>query len=113
MPGEKYGSMLIPGVGSGTLNATAPLTVVCADSVCVPDVTSPLCAAPTCRFTPTGIRLPPINRNEAVPPYEVTRLPKASGFQEATPALNVNVLSPKATRPPNALPFPASVLGRP
>src|SRR2546422_5751374 len=105
--------MLIPGVGTGTLNATAPLTVVRADRVCVPDVTWPLCAAPTCRCTPTGIRLPPINRNEAVPPYDVTRLLKVSGFQDATPAVNVNVLSPKATRPPNALPFPASVFGRP
>src|SRR3977135_1977550 len=105
--------MLIPGIGRGTLNATAPFTAVCAENVCVPDVTRPLWAAPPCRFTPTGIRLPPINRNEAVPPYDVTRLLKVSGFQEAMPALNVTVLSPKATRPPNALPFPAFVLGRP
>src|SRR2546430_13700506 len=27
-PGEKYGSMLIPGVGSGTLKPTAAVTVV-------------------------------------------------------------------------------------
>src|SRR6267143_890645 len=105
--------MLIPGVGRGTLNATAPFTVVCAESVCVPDVTWPLCAAPTCRFTPTGIRLPQINRNEAVPPYEVTRLLNDSGFQVAMPAVNVTVLSPKANGPPNALPFRAFVLGRP
>src|SRR6267378_1077272 len=105
--------MLIPGVGIGTLNATAPFTVVCAGNVWIPEVTAALCAAPTCRFTPTGIRLPPINRNEAVPPYEVTRLLNDSGFQDAMPAVNVNVLSPKATRPPNALPFRAFVLGRP
>src|SRR6267143_2073759 len=105
--------MLIPGVGRGTLNATAPFTVVCAESVWVPDVTWPLCAAPTCRFTPTGIRLPPINRKDAVPPYDVMRLLMLSGFQEAMPAVNVTVLRPRATRPPNALPFPASVLGRP
>ena len=47
MPGEKYGSMLIPGVGNGTLNPTAPSTLVCPGNVDVPDVTSALCAAPT------------------------------------------------------------------
>src|SRR2546428_13673428 len=105
--------MLIPGVGTGTLNATAPLTVVRADRVCGPDVTWPLCAAPTCRCTPTGVRLPPINRNEAVPPYDVTRLLKVSGFQIVTPPVNGNLRSPKTTRPPNALPFPASAVCRP
>src|ERR1041384_7852086 len=46
MPGETYGSTLIPGVGSGTLRPTAASTLVCAGSVCVPDVTSALCGAP-------------------------------------------------------------------
>src|SRR5437660_8161515 len=84
MPGEKYGSMLIPGVGSGTLKPTAPSTVVYAGTVSAPDVPMALCAAPSSRLTEMGMRLPPMSRNAAVPPYDVARAFWPSGFHEAT-----------------------------
>src|SRR2546430_17148538 len=105
--------MLIPGVGSGTLNPTEPVTLVCPGNVDTPEVTSALRAAPSCRSTDTGIRLPPMRRKAAVPPYEVTRPFKAAGFHEATPAVSVIVPSPREARPPNASPPPELSLGEP
>ena len=67
MPGEKYGSMLIPGVGNGTLNPTAPVTAVWAGV----ELAESVRAAPTCRLTENGSKLPPISRNAAFPPMEV------------------------------------------
>ena len=104
-----YGSTLTPRVGSQTLIPTAPVTFVVAGSVS----TAALWAAPPWRFTATGISVPPISRNAAVPPYDVTRSLKVSGFQDARPAVSVSVPTPSATRPPKALPLPYSVLGRP
>src|SRR6266511_1680292 len=110
-PGEKYGSTLTKGVGSGTLTPRAPCAVVVSSSsVCVPDVTLRLCAPPSCRFTATGSRLPPTSRNPAVPPYDIARTSKVFGSQDATPAVSVTVPSPNATRPPYAYPCPAFVL---
>src|SRR2546430_2680794 len=113
MPGEKYGSRLIPGVGSGTLQPTAPSTVADAGTVSAPDVPRALWPAPTGRWTETGIRLPPMSRNAAVAPYEVARAFWPSGFHEATPAVRVMVPTPSAARPPNAWPLPALSLGAP
>src|SRR3989454_5002024 len=51
--------MLIPGVGSGTLNPAAPVTVVRAGVESAESVR----AAPTCRLTENGSKLPPIRRD--------------------------------------------------
>src|SRR6266571_3213438 len=107
--------MVIPGVGSTTLKPTAPSAVVvwgCAGAS-VPEVTLGLYAPPSWRLTATGSKLPPIKRAAIVPPYDITRLLKASGFQEATPSVSVTEPDASATRPPTALPWPASVLGLP
>src|SRR2546422_6544400 len=87
MPGEKYGSMLIPGVGSGTLNPTAPVTAVWAGV----ELAESVRAAPTCRLTENGSKLPPMSRNAAFPPMEVKPSVARSGFQRATPAVKVSV----------------------
>src|SRR5438034_200401 len=100
-PGETYGSMLIPGVGSGTLKPMAPCAVVvCCWSVSVPEVTLGMYAPPSCRFTANGSRLPPIRRASTVPPYDSTRSVKLPGFQDATPAVSTTEPDPSATRPP-------------
>src|ERR1051325_1417665 len=88
--------MLIPGVGSGTLTPTAPNTVVDAGTVSAPDVPMALCPAPSCRLTERGIKLPPMRRKAAVPPYVVARAFWPSGFHEATPAVSVMVPIPSA-----------------
>src|SRR5207237_10815554 len=110
---RSYGHPPPLGRGTESLSPTAPVMFVIAGSVSTPDVASPLCAAPAWTLTAIGIRVPPINRNAAVPPYDVTRSLKVSGFQDARPAVSVSVPTPSATRPPKALPLPYSVLGRP
>src|SRR6059036_2884029 len=65
--GEKYGSMLMPGVGSGTDTPTAPMTWVC-----FWPSTALVRTAPACRLRENGSKLPPISRNAALPPHEVT-----------------------------------------
>src|SRR5205823_6202253 len=54
------------------------------------------------------MRLPPINRNAAVPPTVVIRWLTRSAFQDDTPPVSVNVPAPRVTRPPKALPPPAA-----
>ena len=54
-----------------------------------------------------------MRRNAPVAPYDVTRSFMASGFQDATPAVNVIVPSPREARPPNAFPPPELSLGAP
>src|SRR5712692_6487010 len=68
IPGETYGSMLRPGVGRFTLTPTAAIAVV---SVLPPPE---VVAAPPCRFTAIGIRLPPMTRNPTFPPIDVRLL---------------------------------------
>src|SRR5689334_15155741 len=102
MPGEKYGSMLKPGVGSGTLIPTAPMTRVVAGPWAVESER----AAPACRLTATGSREPPINRKSALPPKLVIPLVAPSGFQLSTPAVSVIVERPSDARPPHVLPLP-------
>src|SRR6266849_6193874 len=96
--------MLNPGVGRGTLNPTAPMIVVVFGVELV-------LAAPNCRFTAAGSKLPPMRRNTTFPPTEV-RLCVAPGcFQLATPAVNVSVERPSDARPPHVFPFPQSAFG--
>jgi hypothetical protein len=99
--GEKNGSMLNPGVGSGMLNPTAPITRVLAGVKFAESVR----AAPTCKFTATGSRLPPIRRNAAFPPTDVKLWPAPSGFQLATPSSKLTVPRPNAARPPQVWPL--------
>ncbi len=94
--------MLIPGVGSGTLNPTAPVTAVWAGA----ELAESVRAAPTCRLTENGSKLPPMSRNAAFPPMEVKPSVARSGFQRATPAVKVSVPMPSDARPPQALPLP-------
>src|SRR5437899_3130419 len=97
MPGEKYGSTLKPGVGRGTEMPAAPITAVCAGVAFAESDR----AAPTCRFTATGSRLPPMRRNAALPPNDVMRLgPSESDLYVETPAVRVSVPRPSETRPP-------------
>src|SRR5438552_16797409 len=60
--------MLRPGVGRLTARPTAPITLVVAGRV---GLAESLRAAPTCRFTDTGMRLPPMTRIAALPPMDV------------------------------------------
>ena len=103
IPGEKYGSTLNPGVGSGTLMPTAPMTRVAAGREVAVESER---AAPTCKLTATGSREPPINRKSALPPKLVMAFVARSGFQLSTPTLTVSVPSPSAARPPHVLPLP-------
>src|SRR5258706_12495730 len=102
MPGEKYGSMLIPGVGSGTLNPTAPVTAVWAGV----ELAESVRAAPTCRLRENGRKLPPISRNAAFPPMDVKPSGGGSGFHRAPPARGGTVPIRRAPRPPQVRPAP-------
>src|SRR5437899_6575453 len=102
IPGAKYGSMLKPGVGSGTLIPAAPVTDVSAGVALAESVR----AAPTCTLTATGSRLPPIRRMSTSPPNDVKLSVAPSGFQVATPAVNFSVPSPRDVRPPHVFPLP-------
>src|SRR5512145_963022 len=64
-------------------------------------------------FKATGMRLPPIARNDATPPHVVVLEPAPSGFQLARPAVTARLVNPSVARAPNASPLPASVLGNP
>src|SRR5712692_6851446 len=108
MPGETYGSMLRPGVGTLMLIPSAPVTVVRSGTP-VPVVR----AAPPCRFTDRGIRLPPITRNATSPPSEVRLLDALFGFQLTIPAVIFRLVKPREARPPNALPPRPASLGLP
>src|SRR5207249_10022801 len=101
------------GTGSRVLRPTAPCAVVASGSVCVPDVTLLLYAPPSCKFTATGSRLPPIRRNPSDPPNDVTRVLKVAGCHDDAPAVRVPVPTPRDRRAPQAVPLPAPALGCP
>ncbi len=61
--------------------------------------------------TATGMRLPPINRNVAVPPMVVMRSLTRSDFQDDTPPVKVKTPAPSATRPPKVFPPPTALFG--
>src|SRR5437870_13870464 len=102
--------MLRPGVGRLTARPTAPITLVVAGRV---GLAESLRAAPTCRFTDTGIRLPPMTRIAALPPMDVVLEVAVSGLKLSTPAVRVSVPRPSEARPPNALPLPREESGLP
>src|SRR2546426_9777525 len=91
--------MLMPGVGSGTDNPTAPMTWVC-----FWPSTALVRTAPACRLRENGSKLPPISRNAALPPHEVTLTGSMSVLSEETPAVRVKVPTPSEAWPPHALP---------
>src|SRR5207247_9412949 len=101
------------GTGSSVLRRTAPCAVVASGSVCVPDVTLLLYAPPSCKFTTTGSRLPPIRRNPSDPPNDVTRVLKVAGRHDDAPAVRVPVPTPRDRRAPEAVPLRASAVGCP
>src|SRR5882762_7950247 len=74
--------MLIPGVGSGTEIPTAPVAMVSSGVVAVELAWVP----PTCRFTATGSKLPPMRRIPTFPPTDVMWSVAPSCFQLDTPA---------------------------
>src|SRR6266545_1052571 len=98
----------MPGVGSGTENPTAPVTWVCAWPS-----TSLVRAAPACRLTAAGSRLPPITRKSACPPHDVTRSMSESESYDATPAVSVSVPRPRDARPAHVVPPPYTSFGFP
>src|SRR6266852_3632506 len=97
LPTDRYGSMLSPGVGTLTLTP-APATSIVALG-CVP--TALAVPAPSWMFTATGIRLPPMTLNCAVPPTDVMLLVDPLGFQLATPAVKLMLARPSVARAPN------------
>src|SRR6266704_2214082 len=99
--------MLSPGVGTLTL-MPAPATIVVVlgwvtAAVSVAELPVP---APSWMFTATGIKLPPMTLNCAVPPTEVTLLVYPFGFQLETPAVKLMLAMPSVARAPNAVPLP-------
>src|SRR4029077_944617 len=102
IPGEKYGSMVNPGVGSGTLMPAAPRAVAPSPAPRPELVPAP----PSCGLIATGNKLPPIRRNATLPPTDVRLWVAPAGFQLATPAVSVMVERPSEARPPHVLPFP-------
>src|SRR5712671_1948579 len=64
-------------------------------------------------FSATGIKLPPMTRNCATPATDVVLALAPLGFQLARPAVKLRLARPSVARAPNAVPFPASVLGTP
>src|SRR2546425_13182477 len=108
MPGETYGSMLRPGVGTSMLSPTAPVTVVTSGAP-----VAVVRAAPPCRLIESGIRLPPMARNATSPPIEVALLLAPDGFQLEIPAARFRLTSPREARAPKAFPPPTLLLGLP
>src|SRR2546425_5182773 len=100
--------MLTPGVGTLMLRPIAPVTVV---TSAAPEAV--VRAAPPCRFTESGIRLPPIARKARSPPTEVALPPAPDGFQLEIPAVMFKLASPREARAPNAFPPPALSFGLP
>ena len=70
-------------------------------------------AAPACRFTLTGIKLPPIRRKATSPPNDLALLLAPSGFQVEKPAVTSMFDNPSVARAPKALPFPELLSGLP
>src|SRR6266513_1945048 len=106
---ERYGSMLMPGVG--TFTATPPPAVIRVSAG--EPLAAAARAAPTCRLSETGIRLPPMMRNAALPPTDVTASAAPFGFHDTRPAVRPRFARPSVARAPNAVPLPKSELGMP
>src|SRR6266540_1545415 len=94
--------MLIPGVGTLTAMPPPAVTRVVAESL----FAAPALAAPICRFRATGIKLPPIILNAALPPTDVALSAAPLGFHDATPAVTERLARPSVARAPNAVPLP-------
>src|SRR6267378_2715893 len=98
--------MLIPGVGTFTLTpAPARSVATLGTELVVP--------APSWKFSATGMRLPPMTLNCAVPPTDVKLLLAPLGFQLETPAVRLMLARPSVARAPNAVPLPPLLLGKP
>src|SRR5260221_12622969 len=106
---DRYGSMLIPGVGTLTAMPAPAVRRVVAES----PFAAPALAAPTWRFSATGIRLPPITLNAALPPIDVTLSGFPEGFHDTTPAVSERLARPSVPRAPNAVPLPPLLFGMP
>src|SRR5882672_1204226 len=106
---ERYGSMLIPGVGTLTATPAPAVSRVVAES----PFAAPARAAPIWRFSATGIKLPPITLKAALPPTDVTLSTAPLGFHDTRPAVNERLARPTVARAPNAVPLPPFVLGTP
>src|SRR5882672_1611486 len=103
--------MLRPGVGTFTLRP-APARMFVVLGMEVPEM-APAVPAPNWILRAMGIRLPPMARNCATPPTDVVLAGAPFGFQLATPAVKLRLARPNVARAPNAVPLPASVLGKP
>src|SRR6266852_5369457 len=112
-PRERYGSMLRPGVGTFTLMPAPATIMVVLGCVMRPEVTALEVPAPSWKFIATGIRLPPITLNCAVPPTDVVLLLYPSGFQFDRPAVRLILARPTVARAPYAVPLPPFVFGKP
>src|SRR6266850_3367409 len=98
---DRYGSMLIPGVGTLTAMPAPAVTRVAAES----PFAAPAWAAPIWRFSATGIKLPPMILNAAFPPTDVALSVPPLGFHDTTPAVNERLARPSVARAPNAVPL--------
>src|SRR5439155_14491787 len=111
---DRYGSMLMPGVGTLTLTPAPPRNVVSlGTNVTVPVSTELVVLPPSWKFSATGMRLPPMTLNCAVPPTDVKLWLYPLGFQLETPAVKLMLARPSVARAPNAVPLPALLLGKP
>src|SRR6266581_575599 len=95
--------MFSPGVGRFTLMPTAAIAVV---TLLQPE--QDVLAAPPCRFSAIGIKLPPITRKATLAPTDVRLLlPAPSGLSLARPAVMVRLPRPSAPRAPITVPLPS------
>src|SRR3989442_10765828 len=106
--------MLSPGVGTLTL-MPAPATIVVilgwvTAAVSVAELPVP---APSWKFTATGIKLPPMTLNCAVPPTDVTLLVYPFGFQLERPAVKLMLAMPSVGRAPHTVPLPPMAFWEP
>src|SRR2546425_9843554 len=101
--------MLSPGVGTLTLMPAPATSIVFLG--CVP--TALAVPPPSWMFTATGIRLPPMTLNCAVPPTDVVLLLEPLGFQLDRPAVRLIFAIPSVARAPNAVPLPPVLFGKP
>src|SRR5947199_10480199 len=100
--------MLSPGVGTLTLTPAATTSIVALG--CVPTALD--VPAPSWMFMATGINLPPMTLNCAVPPTDVTLLVYPFGFQLERPAVKLMLAMPSVARAPNAVPLPPVLFGK-
>src|SRR5712691_41752 len=106
--------MLSPGVGALTLTPAPATSMVTLGWITVAVSVAELAVpAPSWKFTATGIKLPPMTLNCAVPPTDVTLLVYPFGFQLERPAVKLMLAIPSVARAPNAVPLPPLLFGRP